>query len=150
MAWLIKGRGAEMNEMCDWCGPAVAAVYRVERHGELYLCGHCTNRLWAALFAQGWTIGPASEHALAPQADECSGTSSQRTRRERGSGRSPRILRWRFRRLRALALVITAHGPQRLTRGSVMTTARQRSRSMPEESPTPEQQLALTVPGARA
>jgi len=32
------------------------AVYRVERHGELYLCGHCTNRLWAALFAQGWTI----------------------------------------------------------------------------------------------
>jgi ribosomal protein S27AE len=84
MAWLIKVRGAEMNEMCDRCGPAVAAVYRVERHGELYLCGHCTNRLWAALFAQGWTIGPASEHALAPQADE---------------------LRWRFRRLRALALV---------------------------------------------
>ncbi len=40
-----------MNEMCDRCGPAVAAVYRVERHGELYLCGHCTNRLRAALFA---------------------------------------------------------------------------------------------------
>src|SRR5580700_8595281 len=32
----------------------------------------------------------------------------------------------------------------------MMTTARQRSRSMPEESPTPEQQLALTVPGAGA
>ncbi len=105
MAWLIKGRGAEMNEMCDRCGPAVAAVYRVERHGELYLCGHCTNQLWAALFAQGWTIWPASEHALAPQADECSGASWQRTRRGRESGRSPRILRCRFRRLRALALV---------------------------------------------
>jgi ribosomal protein S27AE len=30
-----------MNETCDRCGPAVAAVYRA----ELYLCGHCTNRL---------------------------------------------------------------------------------------------------------
>ena len=47
-----------MNEMCDRCGPAVRAVYRVERHGELYLCGHCTNRLGAALFAQGWASGP--------------------------------------------------------------------------------------------
>jgi hypothetical protein len=83
-----------MNETCDRCGPAVAAVYRVERHGELYLCGHCTNRLWTALFAQGWTIGPAGEHALAPQADECPGASCQRTR----------MRRRRFRRLRALAL----------------------------------------------
>ena len=90
--------------MCDRCGPAVAAVYRAGRHGELYLCGHCTNRLRAALFAKGWTIGPASEHALAPQADVCSGASRQRTRRGRGSGRSSRILRCRFRRLRALAL----------------------------------------------
>ena len=80
-----------MNEMCDRCGPAVAAVYRVERHGELYLCGHCTNRLWTALFAQGWAIWPASEHPLAPQADECSGASWQRTRRGRGSGGSPRM-----------------------------------------------------------
>jgi len=79
-----------MNEMCDRCGPAVAAVYRVERHGELYLCGHCTNRLRAALFAQGWTIWPAGERALAPQADECSGASWQRTWRGRGSG-EPRI-----------------------------------------------------------
>ena len=47
-----------MNEMCDRCGPA-------------YL-GDCTNQLRAALFAQGWTIFPASEHALAPQGDECS------------------------------------------------------------------------------
>jgi hypothetical protein len=91
-----------MNEMCDRCGPAVAAVYRAKRHGELYLCGHCTNRLWAVLFAQGWTIGPASEHALAPQVNECPGASWQRTRRGRGSGRSPRTLRRRFRRLRAL------------------------------------------------
>jgi hypothetical protein len=95
-----------MNETCDRCGPAVAAVYRVERHGELYLCGHCTNRLWTALFAQGWTIGPAGEHALAPQADECPGASCQRTRRGRGSGRSPRMRRRRFRRLRALALAL--------------------------------------------
>ena len=94
-----------MNETCDRCGPAVAAVYRVERYGELYLCGHCTNRLSAALFAQGWTIWPAGEHALAPQADECSGPSGQRTRRGRGSGASPQILRCRFRRLRALVLV---------------------------------------------
>jgi hypothetical protein len=94
-----------MNEMCDRCGPAVAAVYRVERQGELFLCGHCTNRLRAALFAQGWTIGPAREHTLAPLANECSGASWQRTRRGRGSGGSPRTLRCRFRRLRALVLV---------------------------------------------
>jgi hypothetical protein len=94
-----------MNEMCDRCGPAVAAVYRVERHRELYLCGHCTNRLRAALSAQGWTIWPAGEHALTPQANECSGASWQRTRRGRGSGGSPPILRCRFRRLRALVLV---------------------------------------------
>jgi ribosomal protein S27AE len=91
-----------MNEMCDRCGPAVAAVYRAKRHGELYLCGHCTNRLWPALFAQGWTIRPAREHALARQPNECSGASWQRTRRGRGSGRSLRMLRCRFRRLRAL------------------------------------------------
>jgi hypothetical protein len=62
-----------MNETCDRCGPAVAAVYRGKRHGELYLCGHCTNRLRAALFAQGWTIGPAGGHAPAPQVNECPG-----------------------------------------------------------------------------
>src|SRR5260370_4311847 len=39
------------------------------------------------------------------KADGCSGVSWQRTRRGRGSGRSPRILRCRFRRLRALAQV---------------------------------------------
>jgi hypothetical protein len=91
--------------MCDRCGPAVVAVYCVERHGELYLCGHCTNRLGAALFAQGWTIRPASEHALAPRANECPGASSQRTGRGRGSGGSPRTLRRCFRRLRALVVV---------------------------------------------
>jgi len=103
-----------MNEMCDRCGPAVAAVYRAERHGELYLCGHCTNRLWTALFAQGWAIWPAGEPAFAPQADECSGASWQRIRRGRGSGRSPRMLRCRFRRLRALALVCSRVRSRRL------------------------------------
>jgi len=91
-----------MNQTCDRCGPGVRAVCRVERQGELYLCGHCTNRLWAALFAQGWTIGPAGGHALARQAGECSGASGQRTRRGRGPGRNPRAPRRRFRRLRAL------------------------------------------------
>ena len=45
-----------MNETCDRCGPAVRAAYRVARSGELYLCRHCTNLLWPALSAQGWTI----------------------------------------------------------------------------------------------
>jgi hypothetical protein len=45
-----------MNETRDRCGPAVRANYCVERRGELYLCGHCTNQLWTALCAQGWTI----------------------------------------------------------------------------------------------
>jgi hypothetical protein len=44
----------QMNETCDRCGPAVRAVYRVTRGGELYFCGHCASRLWPALSAQGW------------------------------------------------------------------------------------------------
>jgi ribosomal protein S14 len=51
---------------CDRCGPAVRAVYGARRDGELYLCRHCANRFWSALCAQGWTIRPVSEHALAP------------------------------------------------------------------------------------
>jgi len=57
-----------MNESCDRCGPAVRAAYRVDRDGELYLCRHCMSGLWPALSAQGWTIWPTGEHALAPQA----------------------------------------------------------------------------------
>ena len=53
-----------MNETCDRCGPAVRALYRVGRRGELYLCGHCARQLWPALSAQGWTIWPAGEQAL--------------------------------------------------------------------------------------
>ena len=53
-----------MNETCDRCGPAVPALYRVARRGELYLCGHCARQLWPALSAQGWTIWPAGEPAL--------------------------------------------------------------------------------------
>jgi hypothetical protein len=45
-----------MNETCDRCGPAVRAVYRASRGGQLYLCGHCANQLRPALSAQGWTI----------------------------------------------------------------------------------------------
>jgi len=53
-----------MTQTCDRCGPAVRAVYRVCRDGELYLCGHCANRLWSALSAQGWTIWLIAEAAL--------------------------------------------------------------------------------------
>jgi hypothetical protein len=56
-----------MNETCDRCGLAVGAAYRVERDGELYLCGHCTSRLRKALSAQGWTIWPVSGSALVPR-----------------------------------------------------------------------------------
>jgi hypothetical protein len=57
-----------MNETCDRCGPAVRAVYRVVRDGELYLCLHCASQLGAALSAQGWIISPIDERGLAPQA----------------------------------------------------------------------------------
>jgi hypothetical protein len=57
-----------MNQICDRCGPAVRAAYRVARTGELYLCGPCASRHWPALSAQGWDIWPAGEHSLAPQA----------------------------------------------------------------------------------
>jgi hypothetical protein len=57
-----------MNQTCDRCGPAVRAVYRVARDGELYLCRHCTLQLRPALSAQGWTIGPMGRHVLVPQA----------------------------------------------------------------------------------
>ena len=59
-----------MNQTCDRCGPAVRAAYRVDRTGELYLCGHCaTRQTGSALSAQGWTIWPAGKHSLAPQAN---------------------------------------------------------------------------------
>jgi len=56
-----------MNETCDRCGPAVRAVHRVDRDGELYLCLHCASQLWAALSVQGWIISLIDERALAPQ-----------------------------------------------------------------------------------
>ena len=74
--------------MCDRCGPAVTAVYRVERHGELYLCGYCTDRLLAALFAQGWSIWPAHEHAPAPQLNDAPAPGGT-VRHGRGSGGIP-------------------------------------------------------------
>ena len=43
-------------------------VDRVNRVGELYLCGQCASRQWRALSAQGWTFWPLGVHALAPQA----------------------------------------------------------------------------------
>jgi hypothetical protein len=54
----------QVNETCDRCGPAVRALYRVARRGELYLCGHCARQLWPALSAQGWAIWPAGEQPL--------------------------------------------------------------------------------------
>jgi len=58
-----------MNETCDRCGPAVRAAYRVHKRSELYLCRHCAARLWPALSAQDWTIGPINAYASAPQAE---------------------------------------------------------------------------------
>jgi ribosomal protein S14 len=63
-----RDRWHEMNQTCDRCGPAVRAIYRVRRNGELYLCRHCANQLWPALSAQGWAIWLIDEYALAPQA----------------------------------------------------------------------------------
>jgi hypothetical protein len=57
-----------MYETCDRCGPAIGAAYRVDRVGELYLCGQCATRHWRALSAQGWTFWSLGVHALAPQA----------------------------------------------------------------------------------
>ena len=68
---------AGTNEACDRCGPAVRAAYRVDREGELYLCGHCTNQLSPALSAQGWTIWPVSE---------CAGRSPASHRSPAGAG----------------------------------------------------------------
>jgi hypothetical protein len=31
-----------VNETCDRCGPAVQAMYRADRNGELYLCEPAT------------------------------------------------------------------------------------------------------------
>ena len=64
-----------MNQTCDRCGPAVRAGYRVDRVGELYLCGGCAGRHWRALSAQGWTFWPLGVHALAPQAGTGPGSS---------------------------------------------------------------------------
>jgi len=60
--------GSGMNETCDRCGPAVQAVYRASRDGQLELCGHCANQLRPALSAQGWVIWPIGKYALAAQA----------------------------------------------------------------------------------
>ena len=42
----------------DRCGPAIGAAYRVDRIGELCLCGHGASRHWRALSTQGWTFWP--------------------------------------------------------------------------------------------
>jgi hypothetical protein len=55
-----------MNQTCDRCGPAVRAVYRASRGGQLDLCGHCTNRLRPALSAQGWAISLMVAPAVTP------------------------------------------------------------------------------------
>jgi ribosomal protein S27AE len=47
----------ELDQTCDRCGPAVRAVYHARRPGELYLCGHCANRMRPALAAQAGPSG---------------------------------------------------------------------------------------------
>jgi hypothetical protein len=46
----------------------VAASVQGSGDRELYLCGHCANRLWSALTAQGSDILLANARAVAPQA----------------------------------------------------------------------------------
>ena len=55
-----------MTETCDRCGPAVRAMYRADRNGELYLCRHCASQLRQALSTQRWTIQPIGEQARGP------------------------------------------------------------------------------------
>ncbi len=55
-----------MNETCDRCGPSAEAMYRVYRDRELFLCGHCMNRLWEALCGKGWVMWPLGKHELRP------------------------------------------------------------------------------------
>jgi hypothetical protein len=43
----------------------VRAVYHASRGGQLYLCGHCADRLRPALSAQGWAIRPVAVPLLA-------------------------------------------------------------------------------------
>ena len=67
-----------MNQTCDRWGPAVRAGYRIDRvnrAGELYLCGQCASRHWRALSAQGWTYWPLGVQAIAPQASTGPGNS---------------------------------------------------------------------------
>ena len=59
-----------MNETCDRCGPAVRAMYRADRNGELYLCRHCASQLRQALSAQGWAIWPTGEQGRWPDASQ--------------------------------------------------------------------------------
>jgi hypothetical protein len=63
----VAGEG-ETSEACDRCGPAAGAAYRVDRIGELCLCGRCASRQWRALSVLGRTFWPVGVRALAPQA----------------------------------------------------------------------------------
>ena len=45
-----------MNQTCDRCGPAVGAGYRIDRvnrAGELYLCGQCASPALAGVLCAG-------------------------------------------------------------------------------------------------
>ena len=60
-----------MNQTCDRCGPAIGAAYRVDRVGELYLCGHCASRHWRAPSAQGWTCWPLADRQASISQPRC-------------------------------------------------------------------------------
>ena len=60
----VKLDQPQPDQTCDRCGPAVRAVYRVQRQGELYLCKHCANRLWPDLSRRGWNIWPVGDQDL--------------------------------------------------------------------------------------
>ena len=78
-----------MNQTCDRCGPAVGAGYRVDRVnrvGELYLCGPCASRHWRALSAQGWTFWSLGVHASRRRPVPQHAAARSRTRRRCGCG----------------------------------------------------------------
>ena len=56
-----------MDQTCDRCGPAIGAAYRVDRAGELYLCGHRASLALAGAVRSGLDLLAAGEPAGAHQ-----------------------------------------------------------------------------------
>ena len=133
-----------------------APLYRVKKVHVSYLCLHGQGPAATHGALRAGLAHPARSRASARAA-------SEPTRRRlvaaypawawvRGS---PRTLRGRSRRFRALVLVCCRGRSRRMVLSekplqTITTTARQRSCPRPQGSPTFKEQPAITVPGARA